>query len=181
VEREKMINFKNFRINDGLSECLKEPIDFKLPNKGLVIICRRYYEFGQSFDRLVSCLTISNTNYDGEIFYNKKNLKELNTNERDSYKNNIIYLKESYHTSKVFYGYTVSDAFLEANVFDENAIKEALKKVGLNIDLKTKTIKLNDYKKELLELAIALANNPKIIFISKFTMEDSQLESYYKV
>ena len=136
-----------FKVKNLKVEGINNPLDFELPATGVVAITKGKNQLNSvssnSIYAILRYLATMDLNYQGEILFNEKELKEFNEAELDNYRNHIAYLPVLNH----FLGTTIKSAFIEASIDDENQIKNALAKVGLNEDVKCEGQKYLDYKK----------------------------------
>lgn len=163
-----------FKVKNLKVEGINNPLDFELPATGVVAITKGKNQLNSvssnSIYAILKFLSTMDLNYQGEILFNEKELKEFNEAELDNYRNHIAYLPVLNH----FLGTTIKTAFIEASIDDENQIKNALAKVGLNEDVNVKISDLDSLKKQLLSLAIAIARSPKILFWERCAMFDGE-------
>ena len=161
-----------FKVKNLKVEGINNPLDFELPATGVVAITKGKNQLNSvssnSIYAILRYLATMDLNYQGEILFNEKELKEFNEAELDNYRNHIAYLPVLNH----FLCTTIKSAFIEASIDDEKQIKAALDKVGLNEDVNVKISDLDSLKKQLLSLAIAIARSPKILFWERCAMFD---------
>lgn len=162
-----------FKVKNLKVEGINNPLNFELSATGVVAITRGKNSLyrpisSNSVYAILKFLSTMDLNYQGEILFNEKELKDLHEAELEDYRDSIFYIPVLNH----FLGTTIKSAFIEVSVDDEKQIKAALDKVGLKENLNAKISNLDAFKKQLLSLAIAIAYNPKIIFLERCAMFD---------
>ena len=118
-----------FKVKNLKVEGINNPLDFELPATGVVAITKGKSQLNSvssnSIYAILKFLSTMDLNYQGEIFFNEKELKDLNEAELEDYRNSIFYISVLNH----FLGTTIKGAFIEASVDDEMQINAALDKV----------------------------------------------------
>ena len=168
-----MLELKNIK-----NDVFKNELNISFPSNGLIYLKdSNKVNIKNLFEMIMGLKS-----FQGEILFNGITLKNLNENETVNYRREFIGNAPLIHQKKGRIFNYFAEYYSVFNFYKKDDFSNALKLVGLNIDLDTDLSFLNDYQISLLPIARSLVKNPKIILVDYDNHENiSDIENYFNV
>ena len=168
-----MLELKNIK-----NDVFENELNISFPSNGLIYLKDSNKANIKNLFEMIMGLK----SYQGEILFNGITLKNLNENETVNYRREFIGNAPLIHQTKGSIFDYFKEYYLVFNSYKKDDFSNALKLVGLNIDLDTDLSILTDYQISLLPIARSLVKNPKIILVDYDNSENiSDIENYFNV